>query len=78
MKRPTPSAVLIAGLLAMMLLACNRSGAPSTTRTVFFRGEAVATVVEQTPGPRLITRVTRLNDNVITRSSHAQTDSHAA
>lgn len=77
MKRPTPSAVLIAGLLAMMLLACNRSGAPSTTRTVFFRGEAVATVVEQTPGPRLITRVTRLNDNVITLTATLDADGFA-
>jgi hypothetical protein len=63
-------------VLLLVLCACERS-TTQTTRTIFFRGDVVATVVETTPWPRAIRRVTRLNDELITLTATLDDDGFA-
>ncbi|MDP2344641.1 MAG: transglutaminase domain-containing protein [Deltaproteobacteria bacterium] len=63
-------------LIALVFVGCERSNT-QTTRTVFFRGEPVATVVETTASAREIKRVTRLNDETITLTASLDVDGFA-
>ncbi len=67
---------LLGALLLPLLGACDGANIQST-RTIFFRGEPVASVVESTPTPREVKRVTRLNDDVITLTASLDADGFA-
>ena len=65
-------------LLALLLLvsACDLP-LRQTTRTLFFRGEAIATVVESSPRHRHVKRVMQLDDDVITLTARLDDDGFA-